>query len=227
MKALETKSPIFKASCLAAACMLLVLLVSACASPAMQEGATSASVVNGSGTTIEELPAQAEYQPPDSASRGKVHVQVPEGYECSEYLEDVEPYTGKALKLEAMAVDMGEAGSLHIIVDDAGFLDWYYSGSMYGTATTAGYVDAAKEESFNSSWRVSVGGHDATVLIQGSAAEGWEISGDAFVFLDGATVVLSAVPPEGEAPSANAYSEFFRADEVIDLLDSLVISVEP
>ena len=95
----------------------------------------------------------------------------------------------------------------------------------YGTATATEYVDAAKEERFNSSWQANVGGHDATVLVQGSAAAGGETSGDAFVFLDGMTIVLSAVPPDGETPAADAYSKFFRSKNVSDFLARLAISL--
>lgn len=202
--------------CIAAAC--------GCTSAASQGERADSPAATGSETNIEELPAQAEYVPPDPASRGRVHVLVPEGYECSEYLEDVEPYTGKEVELEATLVDLGEAGSLQILVDDAGFFDWWFSGSMYGTSTAAEYVDAANE-AYSSSWPISVDGYDGVVLIQGTADEGGEMSGQAFVFLDEATIAFSAVPPEGKASSANAYSQFFRSKEVVDLLDRLTISV--
>ena len=173
---------------------------------------------------IEELPAPGEFTPSDLENRGRVHVRVPEGYEHSEGLEDVEPYAGKQLELETVTVDLGEKGSLRITVDDVGFFDWWYGGSMYGTASVAEYVESAAAAGHGSSWPISVGGHDATVLVQGSATEGGETSGDAFVFLDGATVALSAVLPDGKAREVDAYSRFFSSPEVRNLLDSVSIS---
>ena len=213
---------VFRAFCLALACSLLALLVSGCASPAAQGVSTVASVDSGSGVAVEELPAQPEYNPPDPATRGKVHVRMPEGYACSEYMEDVEPYTGKEVELEATLVDLGDAGSLQILVDDAGFFDWWFSGSIYGTTTVAEYVEAAND-AYSSSWPVSVDGHDGVVLIQGSADAGGEMAGQAFVFLDGATIAISAMLPDGEI-APDAYSAFFRSQEVAELLDQLEIS---
>lgn len=207
----------------AAALLLCIAAACGCASAASQGERADSPAATSSETDIEELPARSEYVPPDPASRGRVHVQVPEGYAFSEYMEDMEPYTGKEVELEAVLVDLGEAGSLQILVDDAGFFDWWFSGSIYGTSTVAEYVDAANE-AYSSSWPISVGGYDGAVLIQGSAGEGGEMSGQAFVFLDEATVALSAIPPEGEASPANAYSEFFRSKEVVDLLGRLTIS---
>ena len=183
---------------------------------------SSAGVV--SEMEIEELPAPGEFTPSNLENRGRVHVQVPDGYECSEGSEDVEPYTGKQLELETVTVDLGEKGSLRITVDDVGFFDWWYSGSMYGTASVAEYVESAAAAGHGSSWPISVGGHDATVLVQGSATEGGETSGDAFVFLDGATVALSAVLPDGKTAELDAYSRFFSSPEVCNLLDSVSIS---
>lgn len=140
-------------------------------------------------------------------------------------MEDLEPYTGKEVELETILVDLGEAGSLQILVDDAGFFDWWFSGSIYGTSTVAEYVDAANE-AYSSSWPISVDGHTGVVLIQGSADEGGEMSGQAFVFLDEATIAFSAIMPTGETPAADAYSQFFQLKEVADLLENLTISVE-
>ena len=218
------KSFVFRACCLTAACSLLAVTLASCASSDEQRAPAGGSPDASTGAQIIELPAQPEYEPPDPASRGRVRVQVPEGYACSEYMEDMEPYTGKEVELEAMLVDLGEAGSLQILLDDAGFFDWWFSGSIYGTSTVAEYVDAANE-AYSSSWPISVDGHDGTVLIQGSADEGGEKSGQAFVFLDEATIAFSLIMPASEAPSANAYSQLFRSEEVVDLLGRLTISV--
>ena len=59
------------------------------------------------------------------------------------------------------------------------------------------------------------------MLVQGFADADGEISGEAFVFLDGATVLFSAIPVDGKAPEADAYSNFFSSPEVCDLLDSV------
>ena len=203
---------------------LCLALACGCAFPNAERESTNSPAGVVSQMEIEELPAPGEFTPSSLEDRGKVRVQVPGGYECSEGSEDVEPYTGKQLELETVTVDLGEEGSLRIIVDDVGFFDWWYSGSMYGAASVAEYVESATAAGHGSSWPISVGGHDATVLVQGSADEGGETSGDAFVFLDGATVALSAVLPDGKAAEIDAYSRFFNSPEVCDLLDSVSIS---
>lgn len=214
----------FVATCFAASLLLCLATTCGCASSTPRGEPANNPAANDSEAEIEQLPAQSEYVLPDPASRGRVRVQVPEGYACSEYMEDMEPYTGKEVELEAMLVDLGEAGSLQILLDDAGFFDWWFSGSIYGTSTVAEYVDTANE-AYSSSWPISVDGHDGIVLIQGSADEGGEKSGQAFVFLDEATIAFSLIMPASEAPSANAYSQFFRSEEVVDLLGRLTISV--
>ena len=207
-----------------AAALICLALACGCASPNAEGESTNSSAGAGSEMEIEELPAPGEFAPSNLENRGRVHVQAPEGYECSEGSEDVEPYTGKQLELETVTVDLGEKGSLRITVDDVGFFDWWYGGSMYGTATVAEYVESATAAGHGSSWPISVGGHDATVLVQGTAAEGGETSGDAFVFLDGATIALSAVLPDSKAAEADAYSRFFSSPEVCSLLDRVSIS---
>ncbi len=219
-------SSFVSACCVAAACALLALSVFGCASTASQGGqADSLTAIGGEGE-IEGLPTQAEYAPPDPASRGKVHVQVPEGYECSDHTEVFKPQNSEEVEVEGVLVNLGDMEWLLILVDDAGFFDWWYGGSMYGTATAAEYVDAAKDERFNSSWPISVDGHDGIVLITGSAAEGGEMSGDAFVFLDEATISFSAVLPIVETPAADAYSRFFQSEEVVGLLSRLTITMD-
>jgi len=219
----KTAKRIVPATIIAAALTFLALACG-CASPNAERESTNSSSGVGSAIEIEELPAPGEFTPSNLENRGTVHVQVPEGYECSEGSEDVEPYAGKQLELETVTVDLGEKGSLRITVDDVGFFDWWYSGSMYGTASVAEYVESAAAAGHGSSWPISVGGHDATVLVQGSATEGGETSGDAFVFLDGATVALSAVLPDGKAREVDAYSRFFSSPEVRNLLGSVSIS---
>ena len=207
-----------------AAALICLALSCGCASPNAERESTNSSAGVGSAMGIEELPAPGEFTPSNLENRGRVHVQVPGGYKYSEGSENVEPYTGKQLELETVTVDLGEKGSLRITVDDVGFFDWWYSGSMYGTASVAEYVESAAATGHGSSWPISVGGHDATVLVQGSATEGGETSGDAFVFLDGATVALSAVLPDGKAREVDAYSRFFSSPEVRNLLGSVSIS---
>ena len=219
------KSFVFRACCLTAACSLLAVTLASCAPSDEQRAPAGGSPGESTGAQIIELPAQPEYEPPDLASRGKVHVQVPNRYSFREYMEDLEPYTGKEVELETILVDLGEAGSLQILVDDAGFFDWWFSGSIYGTSTVAEYVDAANE-AYSSSWPISVDGHAGVVLIQGSADEGGEMSGQAFVFLDEATIAFSAIMPTDEIPAADAYSQFFQSKDVADLLENLTISVE-
>ena len=218
----------FPSACIAAIlslCLVLALCCAGCASPASQEVSTSASVDTGSGAAVEELPAQAEYEPPDPASRGKVHVRVPEGYTCSEYVEDMGPYTGREVELEAMSVGLGDAGSLQILVDDAGLFDWWYGGSIYGTTTVAEYVESATAAGRGSSWAADIGGHDGVVFIDGAADAGGEMAGQAFVFLDGTTISFSAVLPDGET-APDAYSAFFHAEEIERLLAEITISSE-
>ena len=213
---------VFRACWFVAICALFALAVSGCA-PASTQGEPAQS--SSGSARIEELPSQPEYIPPDPASRGKVHVQVPDGYKFSGYMEDIEPYTGKKVELEATLVDLGDVGSLQIIVDDAGFFDWYYSGSAYGTSTVYEYVERAVAAGQGSSWPVKIGGAYGVVFIDGSADAGGEMSGQAFVFLDGATVAISAVLPDGET-APDAYSALFRSDKVASLLSELVLTAE-
>ena len=63
------------------------------------------------------------------------------------------------------------------------------------------------------------------MFIDGSADTGGETGGSAFVFLDGATVAISAVLPDVEA-APGAYAALFRSDKVASLLDGLVLTVE-
>ncbi len=210
---------------LAVACALLFLTACGCTPPAAQSGSADGSAGNGSTAEVTELPTQPEYVPPDPATRGKVRVQVPEGYACSEYAEDMEPYGGEGVELDVMTVDLGDAGSLQVLMDDADFLDSWYGGSAYGTSTVAEYVENATAAGQGSSWPVSIGGHDGVVFIEGSTGAGDETAGSAFVFLDGATVAISAVLPDGEA-APDAYSKFFRSEEIERLLAELTISSE-
>ena len=62
------------------------------------------------------------------------------------------------------------------------------------------------------------------MLVQGSADAGGEISGDAFVILDGATVWFNALPRDGKVLDADSYSRFFRSKEMCNLFDSITLS---
>ena len=89
---------------MAVACALLFSLACGCTPPAAQSGSADGVSSNGGTAEVTELPTQTEYVPPDPATRGKVHVQVSEGYECSEYAEDMEPYGGEGIEFEVMTV---------------------------------------------------------------------------------------------------------------------------
>ena len=223
MKKLPQTASALSTCCLAAICALLAFTISGCASSSVQSWPKQSSGGSGDPVEIEELPSQPEYSPPDSATRGKVHVRVPEGYASSGYREDMEPYTGEKVELDATLVDMGDAGKLQILVDDAGVFDSWYGGSAYGTAAVAEYVEAATAAGQGSSWAANIGGHEGVVFIDGTAGVGGETAGSAFAFLDGATVAISAVLPDGET-APDAYSAFFRSSEVTVLIDQLEIS---
>lgn len=174
------------------------------------------------GSDIVELAPQGsvlEYAAPDADSRGRVSVSLPKEYERRESVEAYETADGTQIELPTTTLRMGEAGfDLQVAVDDAGYLDWWCNGAV------AEYVERATAERLNSSWPISVDGREGAVLVQGSADAGREISGDAFVFLDGATVWFSAVPVDGAVPEADAYSRFFSSPEVRDLFDSVSLS---
>ena len=72
---------------------------------------------------------------------------------------------------------------------------------------------------------MKIGGADGVVFIDGSADAGSEMSGQAFVFLGGTTVAISAVLPDGET-APDAYSALFRSDKVASLLSELVLTAE-
>lgn len=203
--------------------MLLCLVVTAgCASSNVQGDGRDSAMNESTESEIIEIPAGEAYRENRTSGaegHSTVQVQVPDGYGCTEYEKTFEATDGKTVGLAAKRIDMDESGfSLEIIVDDAGYLDWWTGGSNFE------YVEKAKREHFNSSWTINVDGCDGTVLVQGAADEGGEISGDAFIFLDGATIWFSATPSDGKAPDADAYSEFFRSKEVTSLFDRLVIS---
>ena len=210
---------------ISAMAFLCLVLACGCASPNSERESTNRAAGIGSAAEIEELPVSGEFMPSDLENRGTVHVQVSEGYEYSKGLEDVEPYTGKQLELETVTVDLGGKGSLRITVDDVGFFDWWYSDSGYGTASVAEYVESATAAGHGLSWPISVGGRDGVVFVDGSAGAGGETSGQAFVFVNEATIGISAVLPDIVASAAGAYSAFFRSQEVAGLLSELEISI--
>ena len=123
MKTMVMRSSVFRACCLTLAGSLLAVALAGCAPSGGQGKPASGSPGSSAGAEITELPAQPEYDPPDLASRGKVHVRVPEGYTSGEYIEDIEPYTGKEVELEATLVDLGDAGSLNILAKKADGVD--------------------------------------------------------------------------------------------------------
>lgn len=179
-------------------------------------------MITSKDSEIVELAPQGsalEYAAPDAGGRGRVSVSLPEEYERKESVEVYEVADGTQIELPTTTVLMGDAGfDLQITVDDAGYLDWWCNG------TVPAYVESAKTERSNSSWPISVDGREGVVLVQGSADAGGEVSGDAFVFLDGATVWFSAVLTDGRVPEANAYSSFLNSSEVRNLLDSVSLS---
>ena len=174
------------------------------------------------GSDIVEIAPQGsalEYTEPDEDSRGKVSVSLPKGYECSESIEVYETADGTKIELPTTTVRIGDSGfDLQITVDNAGYLDWWCNGSVVE------YVEHAKAERLNSSWPINIDGREGVVLVQGSADAGGEISGDAFVFLDGATVWFSAVTVDDKVPEADAYSKFFSSPEIRNLFDGLSLS---
>lgn len=160
-----------------------------------------------------------EYTAPDADDRGRVSVSLSKAYERSESVEVYETADGTIIELPTTTVRMGDGGfDLQITVDDAGYLDWWCNGSV------SEYAERAMAERFNSSWQINVDGREGIVLVQGSASSGGEISGEAFVFLDRATVWFSAVPIDGKVLETDAYSRFFSSPEVRNLLDSVSIS---
>lgn len=171
---------------------------------------------------ITEIPegGRLEYKAPDAESRGKVTISVPEWYEQSESEELFEATNGITVKLPTTAIDMGDAGlCLRIVVDDSGYLDWWCGGSV------SGYIESSTKADYSSSsWPINVDGREGTVLVQGSADAGGEISGDAFVILDGVTVWFNALPRDGKVLDADSYSRFFRSKEMCNLFDSITLS---
>ena len=160
-----------------------------------------------------------EYTAPDADNRGRVSVSLAKEHERSESVEVYETADGTKIELPTTTVRMGDGCfDLQITVDDAGYLDWWCDGSVFE------YVEHAMAERFNSSWQINVDGREGIVLVQGDANAGGEISGEAFVFLDRATVWFSAVPVDGKVLEADAYSRFFSSPEVRDLLGSVFIS---
>ena len=80
---MKTAKRIVPATIIAAALTFLALACG-CASPNAERESTNSSAGVGSAIEIEELPAPGEFMPSNLENRGTVHVQVPEGYECSE-----------------------------------------------------------------------------------------------------------------------------------------------
>ncbi len=173
---------------------------------------------------IKDIPADGsapEYTAPDPKSKSKVIVSVPKWCEHSDSTESFETTNGTTVNLETIAIQMDDSGfQLKIAIDDSGYLDWWSGGSL------SDYIETSKEEYFNSSWPISVDGREGIVLVQGSANSGGELSGDAFVTIDGTTVWFSATPSDDKAPAANAYSEFFRSQKMCDLLDGISLSTQ-
>lgn len=209
---------------LAPLAVLLCVVIAACgASNIVDQGESRGGGMKESkGSEIVELTPQGsalEYVEPDAKNRGLVSVSLPQEYECSESVEVYKATDDAQIELPTTTVRLRDADfSLQITVDDAGYLDWWCNGAV------SEYIARAKAERFNSSWPISVDGREGVVLVQGSANAGGEISGDAFVFLDGTTVWFSAIPVDGEVPEADAYSKFFRSTEVCNLLDSVSLS---
>jgi hypothetical protein len=208
--------------------MLLALLL--CAAIALgcnsnmdgQDGLRGEGMKTNKISDIVELAPQGsthEYTEPDADARGSVSVSLPKGYDHSESVEAYEAVEGTQIELSTMTVHIGDQGfDLQITVDDAGYLDWWCNGAVVE------YIEQASTEPLNSSWPICVDGREGVVLIQGSAYAGGEISGDAFVFLDGATIWFSAVAIEGKASEVNAYSNFFSSSEICDLFDRISLS---
>lgn len=203
--------------------LLCAAMVPGCASNiGGQDELRSEGTTTNKGSDIVEIAPQGsalEYTEPDEDSRGKVSVSLPKGYECSESAEVYETTNGTKIELPTTTVRIGDIGfDLQITVDDAGYLDWWCNGSVVE------YVERATAERLNSSWPINIDGREGVVLVQGSADAGGEISGDAFVFLDSATVWFSAVTVDGKVPEADAYSKFFSSPEIRNLFDGISLS---
>lgn len=197
--------------------------IAGCTSGDGEQSELRSSIVDEStAVEITEIPegGRLEYKAPDAESRGKVTISVPEWYEQSESEELFEATNGITVKLPTTVIDMGDASlCLRIVVDDSGYLDWWCGGSV------SGYIESSTKADYSSSsWPINVDGREGTVLVQGSADAGGEISGDAFVILDGATVWFNALPRDGKVLDADSYSRFFRSKEMCNLFDSITLS---
>lgn len=206
---------------------LYVGLLAGCSSVALQDEQKEDEMDKGASSSVIEVSAgfADDYEVPDDLgqkrAQSRMRVKVPSGYDYSEQEQTYEADRGQEVDLSTIHIDMTEHGfSLDIIVDDAGYLDWYSGGPVLD------YVDSVKDNPGNSSWHVDVGGYDGVVLVQGTPISGGEMSGEVFVVLDDATIMISALSVDGEGQSSYSYSSFLRSKSVTDLLSQLTISVE-
>lgn len=208
-------------SCLATTALIVFSMFTGCSFVDMQNGGKDETVGEYNNVEIENITPNEPYRDDESPTENsfEVQVEIPDEYGAVTYEKAFETDNGTEVKLSAKKIKMaGLDLTLEIIVDDKGYLDWWSGGS------TAQYIESAEGEYYNSSWPISVDGHDGTVLIQGTAAEGGEMSGDAFVILDGATIWFSSFS-DGAAAKEDAYSTFFHSEEMNNLLNDVKIII--